>query len=464
MASRSRRRRLPWTSTRPSARSPASRRARSPTASAQAAKQRAPQQTGMGFDRPATETAAPAARGAPAARSGRAGARQGAAGAAEGPPAAPGRAEARRRQPQQRPPQQDGAERRQRPTRSSLQGERAPGAAGGVRRVVIDSQAARRSPGGPGGGPGGGPAGPQRRPPRRGGRRRRGTYEEPAAQDVASLKADVIKVNSGSTVKDVAEYLGVPIPEIIKKLMSLGEMATLTQTLSDDAIQVLADEFDKEIEIVHAADEAGAEPEFEDADEDLEPRAAGRHDHGPRRPRQDVAAGRDPPDRGGRGRGRRHHPAHRRLPGPPRRQDDHLPRHAGPRGVHRHACPRRPGDRHRGHRGRGRRRREAADARGGRPREGRRGADPRRGQQDRQGGRAARPRPHRDDATSACSRRSGAARRCSSTSRPRPTRTSTTCSSRSSCSPRSRSSRPTRTPRRPAWSSSPSSTRAAAPS
>src|SRR3954453_23787061 len=31
---------------------------------------------------------------------------------------------------------------RQRPTRSSLQGERAPGAGGGVRRVVIDSQAA----------------------------------------------------------------------------------------------------------------------------------------------------------------------------------------------------------------------------------------------------------------------------------------------------------------------------------
>ena len=37
---------------------------------------------------------------------------------------------------------------RQRPTRSSLQGERAPGAAGGVRRVVIDSQASRRQ-GGP---------------------------------------------------------------------------------------------------------------------------------------------------------------------------------------------------------------------------------------------------------------------------------------------------------------------------
>src|SRR6202008_3930677 len=86
----------------------------------------------------------------------------------------------------------DGQQRR--PTRSSLQGERAPGSAGGVRRVVIDSQAARRTggPGGPGG-PGGGPGGaPQRRPPRRGGRRRRGTYTEPVPQDVSTLQADII--------------------------------------------------------------------------------------------------------------------------------------------------------------------------------------------------------------------------------------------------------------------------------
>jgi translation initiation factor IF-2 len=153
---------------------------------------------------------------------------------------------------------------RVRPTRDSRTGERTPGdiGPGGRRRVVIDSQASRRQQGGPSNQP-------QRRPRR--GRRRRGTYDETIAPiDTSAMEAtDLIRVNSGSTVKDVAEYLGVAVPEIIKKLMSLGEMATLTQTLSDDAIQVLADEFDKQIEIVHAADDVEVEPLYEDADEDM---------------------------------------------------------------------------------------------------------------------------------------------------------------------------------------------------
>ncbi|MDQ6749336.1 MAG: translation initiation factor IF-2 [Actinomycetota bacterium] len=152
---------------------------------------------------------------------------------------------------------------KQRPTRDSLAGERVPGAgAGGRRRVVIDSQASRRQPGGP-------PPQPPRR--QRRGRRRRGTYDEAAASQPAPAPAapDAIRINSGSTVKETAESMGVAVPEVIKKLMGLGEMATLTQTLSDEAIGVLAEGFGKKIEVMHAADDVELEPVFEDAAADL---------------------------------------------------------------------------------------------------------------------------------------------------------------------------------------------------
>src|SRR5256712_12265204 len=83
-----------------------------------------------------------------------------------------------------------------------------------------------------------------------------------------------ITVPSGVTVRDLSQALGVPAPKIIMFMMGLGKPVTLTQTLADEEVQLIAAELapEREFTIKHAADEDEEPESYEDTAAELAPR------------------------------------------------------------------------------------------------------------------------------------------------------------------------------------------------
>ncbi len=109
---------------------------------------------------------------------------------------------------------------------------------------------------------------------------------KPKNQESEKPKLPVININELITVKDLAEKMNLKVGDVLRKLMTMGSLATINQRLDTDTAILLANEFGFDAKLVSLYEEEDIEEELEEEKaENLKPRSPivtimGHVDHG----------------------------------------------------------------------------------------------------------------------------------------------------------------------------------------